>query len=98
MHRTVEDYVAACDICQRAKADTLVPAGLLKPFPILCQVWKDITMDFIEWLPQCNGKNTILVVVDHVGKSAHFMALSQPFTAKIVADKFIEVVVKFMYH
>lgn len=29
MHRIVQDYVAACDTCQRAKAATLSPAGLL---------------------------------------------------------------------
>jgi hypothetical protein len=94
MARIVKEYVAYCDVCQWVKSDTLSPAGLLQPLPIPCQVWDDITMDFIEGLPQSGGKNTIFVVVDRLSKSAHFLALAHPYTAKMVAEKFVEGVVK----
>lgn len=51
-------------------------------------------MDFIEGLPFSHGRDTILVVVDRLSKSAHFLALSHPFTAKVVAEKFVDGVVK----
>ncbi|KAH9768733.1 Integrase catalytic domain-containing protein [Citrus sinensis] len=83
-----------CETCQRTKSTTLKPTGLLQPLPIPCQVWDDITLDFIEGLPCSQGKNTILVVVDRLSKSAHFTSLSHPFSVKTVAEKFINGVVK----
>ncbi len=51
-------------------------------------------MDFINGLPTLHGMNSILVVVDRLSKSAHFVALAHPYTAKLVAGKFIESIVK----
>jgi hypothetical protein len=76
------------------KSETLSPASLLHSLPIPCQVWDDITLNFIEGLPTSHGKDTIFVVVDHLSKSAHFISLTHPFTAKIVAEQFVEGVVK----
>ena len=96
MFQTVHEYVNKCATCQKAKAKakTLKPVGLLQPLPIPCQVWDDITLDFIEGLPCSQGKNTILVVVNRLNKSTYFIALSHPYSAKIVAEKFIKRVVK----
>jgi hypothetical protein len=57
-------------------------------------VWDDITLDFIEWLPTSQGKDSIMVVVDRLRKSAHFLNLTYPFTAKSIAEKFMEGVIK----
>ncbi|RVW42820.1 Transposon Tf2-8 polyprotein [Vitis vinifera] len=94
MHRSMQDYVKGCAVCQKIKAENLVSAGLLQPLPIPCQVWDDITLDFIEGLPISRGKDTIMVVVDRLSKSAHFLTLSHPFTAKTIAEKFVEGVFK----
>jgi hypothetical protein len=64
MHKFVQDYVKRCDICQRTKSETLPPAGLLQPLSIPCQVWDDITINFVAGLPISQGKDTIFVVVD----------------------------------
>ena len=51
-------------------------------------------MNFVDSLPPSNGNNGIFVVVDQLSKSAHFMALSHLYTVKMVAEKFVEGVVK----
>ncbi|KAA3476893.1 reverse transcriptase [Gossypium australe] len=50
--------------------------------------------DFIESLPNSNRKNSILVVVDHLTKYGHFLALSHPYTAKEVAQEYLNNVYK----
>ena len=51
-------------------------------------------MDFIEKLPMSQGMDTILVVIDHFTKYAHFLALKHLFTATQVAQLFLDNVYK----
>jgi hypothetical protein len=51
-------------------------------------------MDFVEGLPKSEGKDVIMVVVDRFSKYAHFMSLSHPYTAPIVAKVFMDNVYK----
>ena len=94
MYRQVHDYVQCYEVCQNVKSETLSPIGLLQELLIPCQVWDDITLDFIERLPFSHGKETILVVVDILSKSTHFLTLTHPFTAKSVVEKFVEGIIK----
>lgn len=94
MHKDVHKYIQQCITCQKTKSETLAPAGLLQPLPIPSSVWDDISLDFIEGLPSSYGKDSIMVVVDRLSKYAHFIALSHPFTAKHVAEKFVEHIIK----
>lgn len=50
-------------------------------------------MDFIEGLSKAGGFDSIMVIVDRLSKFAHFITLKHPFTAKQVAEVFIERVV-----
>jgi len=51
-------------------------------------------MDFIKGLPISYGKQVIFVVVDRLSKAAHFMALSHPYSAREVAQSFLDNVFK----
>jgi hypothetical protein len=78
MRSRVKEFVKDCDVCQRHKSEILMPRGLLQPLPILEKIWEDVSMDFIEGLPNARGKATIFVVVDRLSKHAHFVAISHP--------------------
>ena len=47
MRSDISKFVRECAICQQAKVDHVVLAGLLQPLPIPQQIWEDIAMDFI---------------------------------------------------
>jgi hypothetical protein len=51
-------------------------------------------MDFIEGLPKSSSKNVILVVVDRVIKSDHFLPLAHPYTVQTLAQLFLGQVFK----
>ena len=76
-------------MCQRNKHKTLSPAGLLQLLPIATATWTDLTMDFLGGLPKAKGLDTILVVVDRLTNYAHFIPLSHPYSAKVVAVLFV---------
>jgi len=94
LRRDVRNYVRICSVCQRYKADLSSPKGLLQPLPIPGAVWVDVSLDFIKGLPKSRGKDTILVVVDRLSKYAHFLAVSHPFTAAVVAQLYFDHIFK----
>ena len=60
MQHDIRKFVRECRICQQAKVDQALLAGLLQPLPIPQEVWEDIAMDFITNLPSSHGYSTIM--------------------------------------
>lgn len=92
--KDLQTFISECDVCQRNKTETVASPGLLQPLPIPERAWSDLSMDFIEGLPNSCGKTLIFVVVDRLTKYVHFMALAHPYTAMEVAQLFTDNVFK----
>jgi len=86
LQKQVRQYVKECFICQKNKTTCVK----LQPLPIPQFPFTDVSMDFIEGLPQSYEKEVIIVVVDKLSKYRHFMALNHPYTTMIVATSFME--------
>ena len=83
-----------CLLCQQNKVETVKTLGLLQPLDIPCQHWEEFSMDFITSLPNLEGNNVIMVVVDRLTKYANLCALSHPFSISTVATTFMDIVQK----
>ena len=67
-----------CAICQQYKTKNVASPGLLQQLLVPQSIFSDISMDFVEGLPNSDGKNVILVVVDRFTKYGHFIAMFHP--------------------
>lgn len=90
MKESIKRAIRECDTYQRNKGETVASPGLLYPLPLPEGVWEDISMDFNEGLPNSQGRNVIMVVVDRYTKFAHFIAFQHPYNAPKVAQIFFE--------
>lgn len=83
MKANIKRCIEQCETCQRNKYEATEPAGVLQPIPIPKRI-----------LPKAGGMNVIMVIVDRLSKYAYFITLKHPFSAKQVAAKFIDKVVR----
>ncbi|KAJ9515671.1 hypothetical protein QJQ45_002689 [Haematococcus lacustris] len=87
MRADVRYYVSTCDACQRDKASTLKPGGLLNPLSIPDYRWESVSMDFITKLPSgSHGYDAICVFVDRLSKMVHFVPCREDLKARRFAQ------------
>ena len=80
MKKEMAAYVAHCLECQQVKAEHHHPTGLLQPHDIPESKWEFISMDFVVGLPTTPQRHDcIMVVVDKLTKSAHFIPKKSTF-------------------
>ena len=94
MTQTIRRYVRNCDTCGRSKSWREGKQGLLKPLPIPTQIWKEISIDFVEGLPESESMTSLMVVTDRLSKGTVFVPLPNTKTETVV-QKFIERVVAY---
>jgi hypothetical protein len=76
------------------KVDHHHPIGLLQPHDVLMSKWEIISMDLVMGLPLTSlRRNAILVIVDKLTKSAHFIPVRDTYDVTDVAHVFISEVI-----
>jgi hypothetical protein len=78
----VNKYVTGCDVCQRMKLRPQWQYGPLQPNLMPFGSWDVVTIDLITQLPESDGFDAIMVIVDRFSKQAHFFPVTNKFSAK----------------
>ena len=89
MYKEIDRFVRNCHTCQRSRTSRHSPFGILRPLPIPTNNWREVSIDFITGLPESNGYNAIMVVVDRLSKMRHFIPCRDTDTAKDLAELYI---------
>ncbi|KAH0607354.1 uncharacterized protein H6S33_002388 [Morchella sextelata] len=82
-------YVRNCHTCQRSKPNNHGKLGVLRPFPIPEQPWQEVSMDFVTGLPESEGYDTIMVVVDRLTKMRHLLPCNTTVNSEDVAQLYL---------
>ena len=80
-----EEHALSCPACQQLKPRNALKPGLLQSLPIPERIWTDLSMGVIVGLPEARGCDSVYLVVDRLGKYAHFIPCSSSITAQGVA-------------
>ncbi|CUA68987.1 Transposon Tf2-12 polyprotein [Rhizoctonia solani] len=94
MKNSVVKYIQSCDSCLRSKQSNQAPMGLLQPIELPNKPWEEITYDLIVGLPESEGYDAILTVVDRLSKMVHFIPTHSNATATDVANLFVNFIWK----
>lgn len=89
MTKMVNKYVDGCDSCQRTKPNNQLPHGELNPIEPPLRPWEEITYDLITGLPESEGFDAVLTVVDRFSKMAHYIPTSSHATSVDMANLFV---------
>ena len=91
MKTEVAEYIAKCFECQQVKTEHQHPARLLQPLAIPSWKWEIISLDFVTGLPRNQNLNdSIMVVVDKLSKTTHFIPVKIICKAANIADIFLK--------
>jgi hypothetical protein len=90
MNIDVVHFVAKCLECQQVKVDHHHSKGLLQLHDVPMSKWEVISMDFVVALSLTSHRhNAILVIVDKLTKSSHFILVRDTYDVTHVAHVFV---------
>ena len=90
MSQFVGRYCATCDLCLRTKVQRRRPIGELHPLPIPEDRWKVVSVDFVVELPESNGYDAVMCVVESTTKRAHFISTHTTVSALGAARLYLQ--------
>ena len=89
MSKFVRLYCSTCDLCLRTKPQRRAPVRELWPLPIPAERWDTISVDFMVELPESQGHDAIMVVVNSIYKCIHIIWTHTTITASRTAWLFL---------
>jgi hypothetical protein len=90
----VVHFITKCLECKQVKVDHHHPIGLLQLHDVPMSKWEVISMDFVVGLPLTSHiHNAILVIVDKLIESAHFIPVRDTYDVTDVAHDVISEVI-----
>lgn len=90
MSEDARRFTRNCDSCGANTVWRNRRHGLLKPLPIPERKWREISIDFIEKLPESSGCTNAMVIVDRLSKGV-IVEPCEKIDAETVARKLIKV-------
>ena len=77
MRADVEKYVQDCDICISSKTLRHKPYGSIQALPISTHKWKDLSKNFVTWLPTSKAwrsveYHSIYAIIDRLTKIVYY--------------------------
>ena len=94
MATNIEAFCRSCGKRQTNKTDTQKPQGLSHSLPTPDKPWQSVGMDFMGPLPQSQGNDYLLVIIDRLMSQVHLVPTTTQVTAKEVVWLFLEEVMR----
>lgn len=94
LKQDVVNLIQGCEVCQKANPEHIPYQGLLQPLPIPQHYGVLFLWIFVEKLPESEGHNPIMVIMDRLTKFAHFIPITHPISALRIAKLFVDHIYK----
>lgn len=93
LHEDVSDYVQSCKACTHWKHSNAKKIRKMIPIPIPTECWEVVSIDFVTGLPESDGYDAIMTVVDKLSERSIYRAINTTDDAEKTAYHFFDRVV-----